>query len=473
MSSSDFLNKIFADRWTEIALICDHRQFTYQELYGLALALSLWLKENGCYAGDAVALKLANSWIFVVAYLACVLGRYKIIPVNVELNLEDQTYILSRTTPNLILENEDVVQSLTPLLPSKPCFSLKDTDIAAIFFTSGTTGRPKGVAHRLGSLVNNVLSFNSVHGLDETTRMYHCLPMAYMAGFLNTLLSPLLAGGVILLGPRFKPANALQFWTRPLQWQANAIWLTPTLASVLTRVNRDQALARKVGSMLKLVFCGTAPLPEKTRINFKVVFGCPLQESYGMSEVLLVSAQTRQDALDQLGVGRPLPEISLSKRSVSDLGIEELIIHTPWALDKYLLEDGESSPLLPENGMPSGDLGFVDRGYLVINGRIKDLIIRGGLNVSPRAVETVLLREPGVQDVAVLGITHEFWGEEIVACISPVKGWNYIELEKSLQVRSLQELAEGTRPDRFLRVDDLPRNLTGKVQKHVLQSMLT
>ena len=159
MSVSEFFNKTFANRWTEIALICDHRQFTYQELYGLTLALSLWLKGNGCHAGDTVALKLPNGWAFVVSYLACILGLYRIIPVNVELNLEDQSYILSRTMPSFILENEDVVQSLTPLVQSKPCFSLNDTDIAAIFFTSGTTGRPKGVAHRLGSLVNNVLSF--------------------------------------------------------------------------------------------------------------------------------------------------------------------------------------------------------------------------------------------------------------------------------------------------------------------------
>lgn len=472
MTASAQINRVFSARWTQPALVTDERTFSYSELYAHAAAMCAWLALQGCRAGDTVALRLPNGWPFAAAYLACILGRYRLVPVNPALHADDQCYILDRVTASFVMEDEAVLAALSPVQSDTPNFDFPAGEIAAIFFTSGTTGRPKGVCHTLDGLVGNAVVFNQSQGLDVDTRLYHVLPMAYMAGFLNTLLSPLLAGGTVLLGPRFRPAEALQFWQRPLAWGANAIWLTPTLAAVLVRMNRDPDIAYKVSESLRHIYCGTAPLPSAVRLAFRATFGCPLQESYGMSEVLLVSAQTRTEADTNNNVGRLLPGVRAAFNDVPGRSELELVIYTPYALTSYLLEDGETSPLLADGGMPSGDVGQLEGNALIITGRLKDFIIRGGLNVSPVAVENVLLREPGVQEVAVVGVPHDFWGESIVACLVAKAGANIDTLLLSLQLRCSKELGEGMRPDSYVWLDKLPCASTGKVQKHILVGQL-
>lgn len=472
MTASAQMNRVFAASWTQPALVTDERSFSYGELYAQAAGILDWLAAQGCRAGDTVALRLPNGWPFAAAYLACILGRYRFVPVNLELNLDDQRYILDRVSARVVLEDAQALADLAPAEAVAPAFDYPSGEVAAVFFTSGTTGRPKGVCHTLDALVGNVLAFNQRQGLDGDTRLYHVLPMAYMAGFLNTLLSPWMAGGTVLLGPRFRPADALRFWHRPLAWQANSIWLTPTLAAVLVRMNRNLDIACQVGGNMRNVFCGTAPLPIAVRQAFSTTFGCPLQESYGMSEVLLVSAQTRAEAGTQINVGHLLPRVYATFRAVPERCEQELVIHTPYTLASYLLEDGEGSPLLADGGMPSGDVGRMEDDALVITGRLKDIIIRGGLNVSPVAVEDVLLRELGVLEAAVVGLPHDFWGESIVAFIVAKTGEDVDTLMANLNRRCAKELGEGMRPDRYVWLDALPRASTGKVQKHVLREQL-
>lgn len=472
MTASAQMNQAFAAHWSQPALITDERTFSYAEIYAHAAGIRDWLVIQGCRAGDTVALRLPNGWVFAAAYLACILGRYRLVPVNLELNSDDQRYILERVAARVVLEDEAVLAELPATAVNDPNFDYPKSEVVAVFFTSGTTGRPKGVCHTLDALVGNAMAFNQSMGLDANTRLYHCLPMAYMAGFLNTLLSPWMAGGSVLLGPRFKPAEALKFWQRLLDWNANTMWLTPTLAAALVRMNRDAEIASKVSKNLRHIFCGTAPLPVAVRQSFRTTFGCSLQESYGMSEVLLVSAQTRDEADAQINVGHLLPGVHAVFRAAPERGELELVINTPYALIGYLLENGEASPLLADGGMPSGDVGQMQGDVLVINGRLKDLIIRGGLNVSPAAVENVLLREFGVQEVAVVGLPHDFWGESIVACLVAEAGFDVGTLQASLRLRCTKELGEGMRPDRYVWLGTLPHASTGKVQKHALVEQL-
>jgi acyl-CoA synthetase (AMP-forming)/AMP-acid ligase II len=473
MNASEKINKAFSIHWIKPALITDERSFSYCDLYAHANAIRAWLLNQGCQIDDTVAIRLPNGWPFAVAYLACILGGYRFVPVNPELNEVDQDYILCRVNARIVIEDEAVLYGLLPILADAPNFNYPKGKVAAVFFTSGTTGKPKGVCHTLEGLVGNVVAFNQSQGLDSDTRLYHVLPMAYMAGFLNTLLSPWLAGGTVLLGPRFRPVEALQFWKRPLAWDANAIWLTPTLATVLVRMNRDLDIKHKLSESMRHIFCGTAPLPIAVRQSFHATFSCSLQESYGMSEVLLVAAQTRVEAAEQINVGHLLPGVHATFRAIPERREPELVINTPYALSSYLLEDGESSPLLGDGGMPTGDAGQMEGDALIITGRLKDLIIRGGLNVTPVAVENVLKRELGIQEVAVVGLPHDIWGESIVACLVAESGRNVDTLQANLHLRCTKELAEGMRPDRYVWLEDLPHASTGKVQKHVLIERFT
>ena len=192
-----------------------------------------------------------------------------------------------------------------------------------------------------------------------------------------------------------------------------------------------------------------------------------------MSEVLLVATQTRTEADTQINIGQLLPGVYATFRGIPEFSVPEMVINTPYALTSYLLEDGESSPLLADGGMPSGDIGKIENDALTITGRLKDLIIRGGINVSPIAVEKVLQREPGIQEVAVVGLQNDIWGESIVACLVVKTGINVDELQAKLHLRCTKELAEGMRPDDYVWLNDLPRASTGKVQKHFLIERLT
>jgi acyl-CoA synthetase (AMP-forming)/AMP-acid ligase II len=473
MKTNEILNNIFTSYWDQPALVCDEQILKYSDLYEYANSIKDWLSSRGCRNGDTVALHLPNGWPFAVAYLACIMGNYRFVPINPELSSDDQQYILRRVSAKIILNDDKLIANMIPGKVVTPDFSFPGDIVSAIFFTSGTTGRPKGVCHTLNSLFGNVIAFNQCMGIDSNTRLYHCLPMAYMAGFLNTLLSPWVAGGTVLLGPRFRPTEALQFWQRPLEWRANTFWITPTLAAVLVRMNRDPDIRHKLSGITNQIFCGTAPLSSSLREDFRAIFGCPLQESYGMSEVLLVSAQTRTTAETQDDAGKLISGVVASFRAVQDQYEKELVIHSPYSLVHYLLETEENSPLLDDGGMPSGDLGRMEGDSLIITGRLKDLLIRGGLNISPLAVENVLLREPGVLEAAVIGLPHKFWGESIVACIVTDPEVDINKLQDSLRIRCNKELGEGMRPDQYVWLKALPRNPAGKVQKHVLKGQLS
>lgn len=465
MSYSKKLNSIFKASWDCQAVQSDDRCLTYKEFYELAFSLTKFLESKNKKSGDVIGIKLQNGLEYCIAYLACLIGNYVVVPINLELSKKEQDFIIRMSQPSFLIDEEIDFFNLAHEKCDRPDFKDSVQDYDAIFFTSGTTGNPKGVCHSMESLIENATSFNKMLDLKNDVRMYHVLPMAYMAGFLNTIISPLIAGGCILIGPRFNPSHAMNFWDKAINWEANSIWITPTLASILVKFTRDKNIIKKVGSNMQNIFCGTAPLPEKLRKDFLFLFSQPLQESFGMSEILLVSAQSRKDAKKELNVGSPLPKLKISKRLFD--GQEELLINSPWALKYYLIDGNKEYPL--EDGyMPTGDIGEIKGDKLYITGRIKDLIIRGGINISPLSIENIILSEGGVDEVAVVGLPHEFWGEEICACI--VK--KDLEDEESIlkKVKNLceNEIADNMQPDKYIIVNDLPKNTNGKILKNVL-----
>lgn len=467
---SQELQRVFDQGWEAPALIDEAQELTYGELYARAAAISNWMSQQGIGAGDVVALRLSNGWVLAASYLACILGGQCFVPVNPELSEEDQAYILQRVSPRLVIEDETAIRALEFVTATGPEFGEAADTARAIFFTAGTTGRPKGVRHRLSGLMASATAFNAAAGLDATARMYHVLPMTYMAGFLNTLLCPWMAGGSVVLGPRFAPANALDFWSFPQSKGCNTIWITPTIAAVLARMTRDPAIAATVGESFSRIFCGTAPLTSHIRQSFLKKFGCPLQESYGMSEVLFVALQSREDALVKTNAGSLLAGVELSFRPAADQEeVEEMVVHAPWSLETYLLEDREETPLTAAGGMPSGDVAKIDEGCLWITGRLKDLIIRGGVNVSPVAIEDVLSSDPDVADVAVAGVEDPVWGEAIGAYLVAAEGVDRDALQTRLRSLCTEKLAASMRPDRYVWLDRLPRSSVGKVQKFLLK----
>jgi long-chain acyl-CoA synthetase len=469
MTICELLAQRFKESRDDILFVSpESRKLSYGQALSNARKLAFEWTKHGARKGDAVALILANDPSLPCCYLACLLAGFIAVPINPELGEESIRFMSGLVAPALAITSPPVIDY--ECLPATEIEFAADTNsCAAIFFTSGTTGRPKGVRHSWSSLIGNVVAFNRLMEIEKGMRMYHALPMTYMAGFLNTILSPLVAGGTVIVGPRFSPETALDFWSRPSHEHANAIWITPSIASALARLVRDSGLARSVAAGFKTILCGTAPLHPSVRRAFNEQFGAPLQESYGTSELLLVSAQSRARAeLMSADVGMPLPELEVEFRNDTE-GRDELVIRSPFAMLDYLTEDGPISTSDSNGFIPTGDAARLDDGILQITGRIKDLIIRGGVNISPRSVENVLGDIPGVEDVAVVGVPHEFWGEKLVACIQASAEVDRGAVEIAVRQRCRERLARSHQPDDIAILSKFPRSVTGKIQKHILQ----
>ncbi len=471
------------------------RQLNYRETLDAAARLAALLGER-VPAGARIAASLPNGIDLAIFYLACLHGGFSAVPVNPSLPPDIMSFITRASRATLLVADDTNlarIEAPCPILrvagdgllagcrdhiPGAP--SVDGDAILSITFTSGTVGRPKGVAHRVDAMLGNVQAFNSLAGLDATTRMLHVMPMCYMAGFLNTILSPLAAGGTVVLAPAFDAQRALAFWVPAMAEDVDTMWLTPTMAALLHRLSRGNEVPAWTRRTLRNVFVGTAPLSPATKAAFEERFGVECLESYGMTEVMLVSANSRLCDRQPASVGHLIDGVTVETRSADGTaqppGTEgELWVATRWALEGYLTEENsEPASPLEDGWMPTGDIGRVDPdGHLYITGRLKDLIIVGGTNVSPRAIEEALLSRPGVVDAAVVGSPHPFWGEEPVAFLVLAGGLTLDAVQAGLTAHCRSVLPTAAVPARMIALPAFPRNPTGKVLKHELARTLS
>jgi len=234
-------------------------------------------------------------------------------------------------------------------------------------------------------------------------------------------------------------------------------------------------------SSVRHTFVGFAPLPLKVKDEFEARYGVRLIENYGLSETLFVTARSRGSLSQRIGggyVGEALPGVRL--RTVDDEGElvadgmdGEVQILTPDLMAGYLDTDGRLLEMDPAIWFPTGDVGHVDeRGSLFITGRKKDLIIRGGVNISPAAIEEALMHIPGVADVAVVSIPHELYGEDVVAVLKLDAGVELESMLDSVVAHAKRNLAQHQQPARYIAIDELPRTANGKVQKARIRELV-
>ena len=459
------------------------RTFSYAELGEQSARVASLLMHRGLRPGDRLAIMLPNSLDFVLLYLGCLHAGITAVPINPELPAHEVAFLLQLSRASLLVSHRqddapdttDIelwqlqaqgLQQQSAHLPAAP-WQGSEEQIMGIFFTSGTTSRPKAVCHLTQRMLDNASAFAQHMGWDETLRLLHVLPMNYMAGFLNTLLVPFMAGGCVVLAARFDARSALTFWQPVVSQRANAVWLSPTMLALLSRLQRDPELARWTRANPLDVCVGTAPLPAAVRARFEADFGLKTYQSYGMSEILLVAGQRPGQCCEPDSVGTPLPGIRIQLRGQQNA----LWVDTPHALAGYLdPARGELVSPLVEGWMDTGDLAKMDSaGCLSITGRKKDLIIHGGHNVSPAAVEACLLQLDAVEDAAVIGLPHPFHGEEVVALVIAGRDRPWPDLQAELQAHCQHELPPHARPTRFIPCHEFPRSVTGKIQKHLLR----
>jgi acyl-CoA synthetase (AMP-forming)/AMP-acid ligase II len=341
-------------------------------------------------------------------------------------------------------------------------------DMAEIMYTSGTTGRPKGVVVRYR---NSALIPNGVPNWTGAGWL-HASPLFTFAG-IASVYNPMKLGMTGLFLPKFDVGRWLDCVE---QERPAAIFLVPAMAQLLLADERFPGVDL---SSVQLCSLGSAPLPPETQRRLQERMPhATVTNGYGMTEAgPAYCAMPREEAGKRVGsVGKPMPPVEF--RIVAEDGSElparevgELVIRMPGREREYYRDPEATARTWRADGLHTGDLGYLDEdGYLYIVGRIKDVIIRGGNNIHAADVEAVLYEHPGVLEAAVAGIPHEVLGEDVAAWVVLRPGARSASQE--LRAFCLERLADYKVPRRITFVDQLPRNPTGKVMKRQLVEQL-
>jgi acyl-coenzyme A synthetase/AMP-(fatty) acid ligase len=511
MTIRETIMNVVAHREKHIFLVdaVTSREITYGEFHRQACALAADLRNRGVRKADRVAVMVPNCCELAVFYFACIYIGAVIVPINPALSKSDVQFILASCKPSLLVASLSCVDaiksfhanvlrlvtdheagkdagssdqirldSLADASDFVPLETAAPDDLIVIMYTSGTSAKPKGLSHKLGRMFRNATAFASIQGIDENSRFYLTLSMAYMGGLYNLLILPFLCGASVVVDHVFDARSSLHFWDKAKNNRVNTLWLAPTVLSILLRMDRGRTGEEFCRSSVRHAFVGFAPLPLKVKDEFEARYGVPLIENYGLSETLFVTARSRAQLSGRGYVGEPLPGIEL--RTVSDEGETvapgmdgEVEILTPDLMAGYLDADGELLEMDASVWFPTGDVGHLgDGGSLFITGRKKDLIIRGGVNISPAAIEEALVHVDGVADVAVVSIPHELYGEDIVAVLKLDPGVNLESILDSVVAYAKENLALHQQPARYIAIDEFPRTANGKVRKARIRELV-
>lgn len=516
------------------------RQITYADFDRLARGFAVELLGRGIQKGDRIAVMFPNCCELAIIYFACIYAGIVIVPIDPSLSKTDVHFILSNSKPHLIVASQsspdwisesglavirisgtaaafggssqsayphsphpdlaepnsaslnsadrnsadrnlkDLIELEHPTLAENfvPLATVSADDLVAIMYTSGTSAKPKGLAHKLGSMLRNATVFAGTQRITEETRFYLTLSMSYMGGFYNLLILPFLCGASVLVDHVFDARSSLQFWDKARRHDVNALWLAPTVISILLRMDRGSTGEQFCRHAVRHAFVGFAPLPLKVKDEFESRYGIRLIENYGLSEVLFVSARSGNCIGTRGYVGEPLPGVEL--RIVDECGktvappLEgEIEILTSDVMAGYLDADGELIATRTSDWFPSGDIGRQDEnGSLFVTGRKKDLVIRGGVNISPAAIEESLMQVAGVIEAAVVGIPHELYGEDIVAVLKLEPPLEIESMMQNLITHTRNTLAQHQQPARYIAIDELPRTSNGKIKKSRIRELV-
>ncbi len=340
-------------------------------------------------------------------------------------------------------------------------------DLAAILYTSGTTGRSKGAMLTHDNLASNALVLVDYWRFTADDVLIHALPVFHTHGLFVATNVALLAGATMIFQPRFDADAVVAALPR-----ATSLMGVPTF---YTRLAAHEGVARETTKHMRLFVSGSAPLLAETHAAWRAKTGHAILERYGMTETNMITSNPYDGDRIAGTVGFPLPGVSLriaeleTGRVLPDGEIGVIEVKGPNVFKGYwLMPEKTAEEFRPDDFFITGDLGKIDeRGYVHIVGRAKDLIISGGFNVYPKEIESEIDALPGIVESAVIGLPHPDFGEGVTAVVVPAKS---ALLTEEGVLRALEgRLAKYKLPKRVFFVEDLPRNAMGKVQKKALR----
>ena len=466
---------------------------SYGDLVARAGRLANVLVARGVKPGDRVAVQVEKSIEAVVLYLAAVRAGAVYLPLNTAYTLAELEYFVGDAEPKLVVCDPGKREGITPIaakvggtvetLDARGQGTLTDAaddapeafetvqragdDLAAILYTSGTTGRSKGAMLTHDNLVSNALTLKDVWRFTADDVLIHALPIYHTHGLFVACNVTLFSGASMIFLPRFDADEILGLMPR-----ATAMMGVPTF---YVRLLQHPGLNPQVTSGMRLFVSGSAPLLAETHREWHGRTGHAILERYGMTETNMNTSNPYDGDRVPGAVGLPLPGVTVritdpeTGRELPRDEIGMIEVKGPNVFKGYWrMPEKTAAEFRPDGFFMTGDLGKIDdRGYVHILGRGKDLVITGGFNVYPKEIEDEIDAIPGVFESAVIGVPHADFGEGVTAVI--VRSKEATLDERAILAALDGRLAKFKLPKRVVFVDDLPRNAMGKVQKNVLR----
>ncbi|MGQ0766532.1 MAG: class I adenylate-forming enzyme family protein [Gemmatimonadota bacterium] len=457
------------------------RQWTFGDLDDSANRVARALRAAGVARGDRVCVWLPNSVSFIHIFLATLRLGAVFVPINILYRDRELLHIIRDSDPALVVIDNDTSVSIPGEFPAvtaseleqragtfsadPPHIAVGADDPALIIYTSGTTGRAKGALLTHDNLCANTVNLVSSWRITSDDRYLAVLPLFHVHGLANGALCWLASGCRMRLVTKFESASAAALFE---SFKPTLFYGVPTVYVRLLAL--DPSAASDIGSTMRLFVSGSAPLPAGVFTDFEQRFGHTILERYGMTETLMTLSNPYAGERRRGSVGLPLPGISArivdsELQDVPDGQSGELLVRGPTVFPGYWRQPEATAAAFADGWFRTGDIAVrAADGYYTLEGRRGDVIISAGFNIYPREIEDTLLELPGVREVAVVARRDDVRGEVPVA-------WIVSDAElpaELLESHCRQQLARFKVPRAFIRVEALPRNALGKVQKHLL-----
>ncbi|MGE0500832.1 MAG: malonyl-CoA synthase [Rhizobiaceae bacterium] len=477
-------------------ILGDGREIAYRDFLAMAARFAHALREAGVEPGDRIALQARKSAEALAVYAACVMSGAVFLPLNTAYTPNEVAYFVGDSGAKVLICDGGSEAALADVaakngttlltLNADGSGTLSDAargqsqrfdpidrragDLAALLYTSGTTGRSKGAMLSHDNLISNADALVETWRFTGDDVLLHALPIFHTHGLFVATNVMLLAGGSMIFLPGLDVDDLVRFMPK-----ATTMMGVPTF---YTRLLGDARLSRDLVAHMRLFVSGSAPLLAETHREFETRTGQRVLERYGMTETNMNTSNPYEGERRAGTVGLPLPgvEVRISEpetgRAVAagEIGVIEVkgrnVFSGYWNMPEKTKEEFRA-----DGFFITGDLATMDAdGYVTIVGRAKDLVISGGYNIYPKEIELLIDALPGVEESAVVGVPHPDLGEGVVAVVTAKKG---VTLDPDALLAGIAaDLARFKQPRHVAVVDELPRNTMGKVQKNLLRERL-
>ena len=478
-------------RDAEVLRTDDGVRWTFDDLDHRSACMLSLMQSLGVLPGDRVSVQVEKTPQALCLYLACLRGGIVFHPLNPAYTINELRYFLGDATPSIVACSSARIEAISELsdipvltldadgtgtlvarsadlAPQGTVVARARDDLAALLYSSGTTGLPKGVMLSCGNLLSNTQALVQAWACTRADCLMHALPIYHVHGLFVAIGCALLSGARMRWLSGFNTSAFIK--NLP---DCSVMMGVPTY---YTRLLADSGFSRQVCTSMRLFISGSAPLREETFMEFEQRTGHQILERYGMTETNMNASNPLEGERRPGTVGLALPGVTL--RAVDDDGHEvslgeigNLQVKGPNVFVGYWNKPEMTSSDFTNDGFfNTGDKAMISAdGYVSIVGRAKDLVISGGLNVYPKEVESVLDTLPGVSESAVIGVPHPDFGEAVIAIVVPAPG---AKLDEHGMISSMKaQLANYKLPKRIVMSEDLPRNAMAKVQKNVLREI--